>query len=149
MAAQRKTPLSLTVILGLLVLSAATAGVGVVVGIQSRDSTIEALSYQQREAYKATEALGEENATLKAQIATQEQKIKELTQSLDNTYTAVEVGGVVDFPVLRGMARPGDTVSSFAKREGTTVDILRALNPWLKDSQTTLQNRQTLWIPKP
>jgi LysM repeat protein len=46
------------------------------------------------------------------------------------------------------MARKGDTLASFAKRESTTPAILRALNPWLKDDSTPLQDRQTLWIPK-
>jgi hypothetical protein len=143
-----KSALSPKLILSLLVLSAATAGVGVVVGVKSREGTIDALAKQQREVYSTAEQLRAENSTLKAQLAERDDKVKDLTQQLDSTYTAVEVGGAVDFPILRGMARPGDTVSTFAAREGAAVDCVRALNPWLKDSQTALQNRQALWIPK-
>lgn len=150
MAAPRKSPLLSppTLVIGLLVLSAATTGIGIVLGAQSRDSLIDALTEQQQKAVTRAEALQAETETLKAQAATQQAQIADLTQRLDSTYSAVEVGGVVDFPVLRGMARKGDTLTTFAKREQTTPAILRALNPWLKDDSTPLQDRQTLWIPK-
>jgi LysM repeat protein len=150
MAAQRpRSLLSLPVlIVGLLVLSAATTGIGIVLGVQSRDGLIDALTLQQQNAVTRAETLKAENDALQSQVTAQQAQITELTQRLDSTYTAVEVGGVVDFPVLRGMARKGDTLASFAKRESTTPAILRALNPWLKDDSTPLQDRQTLWIPK-
>lgn len=59
-----------------------------------------------------------------------------------------EVRGTADFPILRAMARSGDTVAAFAAREGTTEAVVRALNPWL-DGATDLDGWQTLWIPKP
>ncbi len=58
-----------------------------------------------------------------------------------------EVRGTADFPIERAMAKAGDTVIGFAAREGTTEDVLRALNPWL-DGAGTLSAWQTLWVPK-
>jgi hypothetical protein len=55
--------------------------------------------------------------------------------------------GTADFPIQRAMAEAGDTVAGFAGREGTTEEIVRALNPWLGEA-TELDGFQTLWVPK-
>ncbi len=60
-----------------------------------------------------------------------------------------EIRGTADFPILRAMARGGDTVAGFAAREQTTEAVVRSLNPWLADDVTTLESWQTLWVPKP
>ena len=73
----------------------------------------------------------------------------DLKRRLDSTFVASEVRGMADFPVLRGMSRRGDTVASFAKREGTTPEVVLALNPWLKKRKKPLVDYQTVWIPRP
>lgn len=60
-----------------------------------------------------------------------------------------EVRGTADFPILRAMAREGESVAGFAEREQTTEAIVRALNPWLEDDAEALESWQTLWVPKP
>lgn len=135
-------------VFALLICSAVALAVGAVVGVKSRDRAIDALTTQQIAAQRQTEAVTAEKDALAAQVETLTRQVASLKTQLDGTYAAVEVGGPVDFPVLRGMARPGDTVKRFAEREGTTPTVVRALNPWLKDDQTALKNRQALWIPK-
>lgn len=60
-----------------------------------------------------------------------------------------EIRSTADFPILRAMARQGESVTDFADREGTTEPIVRALNPWLDDDTEALESWQTLWVPKP
>lgn len=60
-----------------------------------------------------------------------------------------EIRSTADFPILRAMARQGESVADFADREETTEAIVRALNPWLDDETEALESWQTLWVPKP
>lgn len=92
---------------------------------------------------------------LEQQVAELEARVHELAdynanlnQRLDATYAPTEVRGMADFPVLRGMARHGDTVESFARREGTNPDVILALNPWLRGRREPMIDYQTVWIPK-
>lgn len=124
-------------------------GAGVWWGSASRKPVIDALTGQQIAAQREAQRLDEENQSLATQMEQLQQELGSARQQLDKTYSAVEVGGAVDFPVLRGMARSGDTLKSFAAREGVSVEVIRALNPWLKSDQMALENRQTIWLPKP
>ena len=83
--------------------------------------------------------------SLHANLETQNADLK---RRLDGTFAASEVRGMADFPVLRGMSRHGDTVESFAKREGTTPEVILALNPWLKKRKKPMVDYQTVWIPR-
>ncbi|WP_413203668.1 LysM peptidoglycan-binding domain-containing protein [Rhodospirillum sp. A1_3_36] len=99
------------------------------------------------------EQLSKENAQLSQDIET-------LSEQLDGLKTEVasakkdaedflvpqEIGGTADFPIERGMAKGSESVATFAKREGTTIEVLKALNPWLDPNQP-LKKFQTLWIP--
>lgn len=128
--------------------SAAMVATGAVIGVYSRQSLIETLTAQQIAAQRDAQRLDEESQGLAKQIEQLQVELGNSRRQLDSTYAAVEVGGAVDFPVLRGMARPGDTLKSFAAREGVSVEVIRALNPWIKSDQMTLTDRQTIWIPK-
>lgn len=123
-------------------------GTKVALDLRDRNARITALEAeleQTRQRLAATEVSLSERST---QLAVTEKEKADLTKKLDASYAAVSVGGRVDFPVLRGMAREGDTVATFAKREGTTPDVVLALNPWLKGHKGALADRASLWIPK-
>lgn len=123
-------------------------GTKVALDLRDRNARITALEAeleQTRQQLAATEASLSERTT---HLAVTEKEKADLTKKLDASYMAVSVGGRVDFPVLRGMARGGDTVATFAKREGTTPDVVIALNPWLKAHKGPLADRASLWIPK-
>lgn len=91
----------------------------------------------------------EKTAVWQKHSAELEQQNTLLRQRLDGTYVATEIRGMADFPVLRGMSRRGDTVETFAKREGTTAEVILALNPWLRKRKKPLVDYQTVWIPRP
>jgi len=71
----------------------------------------------------------------------------ELAEASATRLEVREVRGTADFPIQRAMARAGDTVATFAAREGATESVVRAINPWLGDAND-LDGWQTLWIPK-
>lgn len=123
-------------------------GAKLMTDLKDRDARLSVLTEElerSRQQLAAQEVALSERTTA---LAVTEQEKAALTQKLDSTYAAVDVGGRVDFPVLRGMARGGDTVAVFAKREGTTPDVVMALNPWLKTHKGPLADRASLWIPK-
>lgn len=91
----------------------------------------------------------EKTAVWQKHSAELEQQNTLLRQRLDGTYVATEIRGMADFPVLRGMSRRGDTVKTFAKREGTTPEVILALNPWLRKRKKPMVDYQTVWIPRP
>ncbi|WP_155976152.1 hypothetical protein [Novispirillum itersonii] len=132
---------TLTVLIG--------GGTKVALDLRDRNARITALEAeldQARQQIAAAEVSLSERAT---QLAVTEKEKADLAKKLDNSYAAVPVGGRVDFPIMRGMAREGDTVATFAKREGTTPDVVIALNPWLKGQKGgQLADRASLWIPK-
>lgn len=130
------------------IISAAMLGVGAFWGVSNRQTVIDALTAQQVAVQRDAQRLDEENQSLAKQIEQLQLDLEKSTQQLDSTYVAVEVGGAVDFPILRGMAREGDTLKSFSTREGVAPDVLKALNPWVTDT-VVFKNRQILWMPKP
>lgn len=56
------------------------------------------------------------------------------------------VSGPANFPISRVLAQRGDTVAALARRQGTSPDVIYALNPWL-DGATDLIVGQAIWIP--
>jgi len=74
---------------------------------------------------------------------------KDLEEARATRMEVRQIRGTADFPILRAMARGGDTLAEFAVREKTSEEIVRALNPWLGDDVSTLESWQTLWVPKP
>ncbi|MCF8480843.1 MAG: LysM peptidoglycan-binding domain-containing protein [Rhodospirillum sp.] len=97
--------------------------------------------------------LGEENAqlsreieSLSVQVDTLKADVATAKKEADATLVPQEIGSNADFPIERGMAKGGESVETFAKREGTSIEVLRALNPWL-DPKQPLKKFQTLWLP--
>lgn len=116
--------------------------------LREKQATLEAMIARNIEA-------GTHIAELEHQVTELEGRITELAEynanlnhRLEATFAPTEVRGMADFPVLRGMARQGDTVESFARREGTTADIILTLNPWLRGRRQVMADYQTVWIPK-
>ncbi|ABC22532.1 hypothetical protein F11_08920 [Rhodospirillum rubrum F11] len=102
---------------------------------------------------QSSSRLAEENSqlardleTLRADLASEKQARAAQQTTIEESMVPREIGSKADFPVERGMARPGESVSDFAKREKTSVSVLKALNPWL-DEAKPLQHYQTLWLP--
>lgn len=124
----------------------AVIGVLLLAGLASLGTGWLAVSLQ--DSKRETVQLEGENARLAQQLEGLLQEVSGLKKQLDSSYAAVDVGGSVDFPVQRGMARAGDTVETFARREGTTVEVVRALNPRLSSAAAALANRETVWLPK-
>lgn len=120
------------------------------IAIEKRDHVIINLASSLQQSRTDIGRLESENAQLAMQMETLLQEIGTLNARLDDSYTPRDIGGMVDFPVQRGMARRGDTLESFARREGTTVATVRELNDWLPDDTSALKlaDRQMLWIPK-
>jgi hypothetical protein len=90
--------------------------------------------------------LSEENQGLIEQVETLKATMAETKKEMDETMVPREIGSSADFPIERGMAREGESLATFAKREGTSVEVLKALNPWLDPSQP-LKKYQTMWLP--
>lgn len=136
----------------LLVLGALTTGAGIM--LESRDQVIRTMAARAEQMRRQTldlaeevDRLDDENATLAREVEGQLETIARLKADLDDSMAPEPVGSPADFPILRGMARQGDTVASFARREKTTPDVLLALNPWLIEADR-LDHRQLIWIPK-
>lgn len=110
---------------------------------------IMALEKQLVEQQEKTVVWQQRSIDLEKHSADLEQQNALLRHRLDGTYVATEIRGMADFPVLRGMSRRGDTVETFAKREGTTAEVILALNPWLRKRKKPLVDYQTVWIPRP
>lgn len=125
--------------------------------MQQNDAALEASTDRLIQAQEQITALEAENQALAQHIEALLQEvgdqggtIESLRRDLDNSFQPQEIGSPVDFPIVRGMARAGDTLSAFAQREKTTPEVLRALNPWLPaGGNPALENRQILWIPRP
>jgi len=131
-----------------VVVAGATAGTGAGIrALEARDAAIAAATERLRQAEQDIGGLRQENTRLADQMEDLLTEIGTLQDQLDDARAPREIGGPVDFPIQRGMARAGDTLHSFAAREGTTVEVLRALNPWLAPDQSGLKGRQALWIP--
>lgn len=106
---------------------------------------IQALTDQRDTALEELDAALRINARLSARV---DALGNDLAQARQTRLEVREIRGTADFPIQRAMAREGDTVVGFARREGTTEAVVRALNPWL-DGTETLESWQTLWVPKP
>lgn len=124
------------------VVSAAILGAVLVLIVRDRDATVAAYAARLHAVEAEAQACVDHVAGLQAEV-------DGLARRIEESYQPVEVGGRLDLPIHRAFARPGDTLSAIAGREGTTVAILRALNPWLGEGDVALQDRQSLWIPKP
>lgn len=144
----RRTIALLKVAVLLVLLASVVLSVAVLYLLQQRDQAIEGLAVRVLEARREAESLDAENQELTFRIEELLGEVRTLASRLEEGYAPVEVGGPVDFPIMRAMARPGDTVAVLAAREGTTPDVVRALNPWLPGVQAKLQDRQALWVPK-
>lgn len=140
--------LKAALLLALIAVIALTMGMHI--AVDRRDDLIRSLAAAANQNRTEVARLESENAHLAQQMEILLQEIGTLNIRLDETYAPREVGGMVDFPIERGMARRGDTLDAFAKREGTTIETLRALNDWLPQNDATLKlaDRQMLWIPK-
>ncbi|MGB0694024.1 MAG: LysM peptidoglycan-binding domain-containing protein [Rhodospirillaceae bacterium] len=86
-------------------------------------------------------------AELEAALESANQDREDLQTDMDEFMVPREIGSPADFPIERAMAKPGETLADFATREGTTEEVLRALNPWLDGHSGGLKKFQTLWIP--
>ena len=125
-----------------VVLSTAALGFSAVVVVRDRDQAVAA--------YAARLAkLENENQRLADEMRGLLDEVQGLNRRIEDSYAPIEVGGHLDLPIHRAFARPGDTLERFSKREKVAVPVLRALNPWLPEGNTSLQDRQSLWIPKP
>lgn len=125
--------------------AAVVLGVVLVVTVRDRDQAV--LAYTAR-----LRTLEAENQRLAGQMRDLLTEVRGLNRRLDESYAPVEVGGRLDLPIQRAFARPGDTLARLAGREKVAPDVLRALNPWLPEGAPTevpLQDRQSLWVPKP
>lgn len=116
--------------------------------LREKQSTLEAMITRNIEAGTHITELEYRISELEGRITDLAEYNANLNNRLEATFAPTEVRGMADFPVLRGMARQGDTVDSFARREGTTPDIILALNPWLRDQRQAMADYQTVWIPK-
>ncbi len=87
------------------------------------------------------QSVKQENTDLLSEVDSLNEQLAELLQPK-------QVSGPARFPISRVLARQGDTVSKLAQREGTTSDVIQALNPWLK-GETDLIASQAIWIPNP
>lgn len=56
------------------------------------------------------------------------------------------VNGPANFPISRVLAQRGDTVAMLARRQGTSPDVIYALNPWLEGASDLIVG-QAIWIP--
>jgi regulator of replication initiation timing len=83
----------------------------------------------------------QENADLLSEVDSLNEQLAELLQPKP-------VSGPARFPISRVLARQGDTVSKLAQREGTSSEVIQALNPWLQGT-TDLIASQAIWIPNP
>ncbi|SDG42062.1 LysM peptidoglycan-binding domain-containing protein [Roseospirillum parvum] len=152
MPAPRRGPWPYVCLALLLLLGGLAAGAGVM--LEARDEVIRAMATRAEEMRQRTadlkaevDRLADENARLAREVETHLATIASLNADLDDSFAPEPVGSPVDFPILRGMARQGDTVAAFARREKTTPDVLIALNPWLVETDH-LEHRQLIWIPK-
>lgn len=125
-----------------VILSAAALGVSAVLVVRDRDAAVAAYADRLR-------TLEAENQRLADQMRALLDEVRGLNTRLEESYAPIEVGGRLDLPIHRAFARPGDTLERFSRREGVAVPVLRALNPWLPEGEARLQDRQSLWIPKP
>ncbi len=125
-----------------VVLSTAALGLSAVLVVRDRDQAVAAYAAR-------LGSLEAENQRLAGQLADLLGEVRALNVRIEESYAPIEVGGHLDLPIHRAFARPGDTLARFSKREAVAVAVLRALNPWLPDGDAKLQDRQSLWIPKP
>lgn len=93
-------------------------------------------------------ALQNERDGLTRRLDAMEADLAAVTRDLEAALAPQEIASSADFPILRAMARRGDTVATFAAREGTTEAVVRALNPWLGEDAGLLFG-QRLWVPRP
>lgn len=120
-------------------------GAALVLTLRDRDEAVAAYSSRLR-------ALEAENQTLAGQLEELLGEVRGLNQRIEASYAPIEVGGRLNLPIHRAFARPRDTLDRFAVREKVAPEVLRALNPWLPEGapeDVPLQDRQSLWVPKP
>jgi len=91
--------------------------------------------------------LESQNSLLRSENAAAAYQLEAITQELEINKKPRRIRSPVDFPIMRVMAKPGDTVETLAEREGSTIEVLRALNPWL-ENEGELVAGQMFWLPK-
>lgn len=102
---------------------------------------------QANAALRAEVAAARDQASAQAaEVQATEDQIQSLRREMEETMVPRAVGSSADFPIERAMAQPGERLAAFAKREGTSVEVLKALNPWV-DEDTPLKRFQILWLP--
>lgn len=109
------------------------------VGLTLLEEESAALARDNAALHKSLDAAQSRAATVAEEKAALEREVME-------TMVPREVSSSADFPVERGMARSGERLADFAARENTSVEVLKALNPWLDDA-APMKAFQTLWLP--
>jgi len=154
----RRQSRGLWIVFGLAILAFAGAGAYGWTTLQTHDAALADVRAERQALRENIEALTAERDTVVEQLeaalrigeglsARVDQLEAELAETKATRLEVREVRGTADFPIQRAMARAGDTVATFAAREGTTEPVVRAINPWLGDAKD-LDGWQTLWIPK-
>lgn len=107
--------------------------------INSLENKIEDWSHLHSSLLVKNQATEQRNEELQLQVLALEEEVRALQQP-------VAVNGPASFPVSRVLARRDDTVEKLARRESTTVEVVRALNSWLGEGAALLSG-QAIWIP--
>jgi len=91
--------------------------------------------------------LEDQNSLLRTEKEAAAYQLESIAQELEINKKPIRIRSPVDFPIMRVMAKPGDTAEILAKREGSTIEVLRALNPWLENEEKLIVG-QMFWLPK-
>ncbi len=115
--------------------------------VERLQKEVELLSGESADLAAEMDDLRAEKAVADEALAATQKTLKDVRRNVTEEMVPREVNSTADFPIERGMAKNDESVADFAKREGTSVEVLKALNPWL-DPKQPLKRFQALWLPK-